>query len=252
MIQRSAFFMLAVVAMVIGAAVPVAATDPGPVRIPALIAEVQDACTHNNILPAVQSVMTTAAGRRFSPSHTAPGAFRYGTLPAGKYRLFVSASGYEDLADATGAGVNIVEPARPGNVPAGEFVDVGLYLVVRLAPTIPPGPCKAQRPANVPGAFGIVHDVKTGARVAGMAVRFSDPTTGLEPPGPPIKIATGRFTQPELPAGTWLLHLSAPGYTGLDISVKCPPGPPVLPSDANGIRPSVAMGLRIGIALSGA
>ena len=252
MICRSLLFTLAVVAAVVGAAVPVAAVSPGPIQIPAVIAGVQDACTHN-ILPAVQSVMTNAAGRRFSPSHVGPGTFRYGSLPAGKYRLFVTASGYEDLADAKGPGVNIVKPPGPANVPAGEFVELGLHLLIRLAPVVPPGPCKVQRPGNVPGGFGIVHDVKTGAPVAGMAVRFTDPTTGLVPPGPPIKIAAGRFTQPQLPAGTWLLHLSAPSYTGLDgIAVKYPPGPPVLPPDAHGVRPSVAQGLRLGIALSGA
>ena len=88
-------------------------------------------------------------------------------------------------------------------------VTVGL-LAAAAAPAVAARP----PPQNVPGLVAVVRDACTRARVAGLSVTLTDPTTGAV--SAPDKVVSGKFVFNTMPPGPPArLQVSAPGYQPL-------------------------------------
>ena len=108
MVRRSAFVVFAVVAVLVGVAVPASAKQPGPIQVPALVGSVRDGCSGVKVANLSVSLTDPASGAVSVPDVVSPGHFVYKNPgPGGSPSevLGVSAPGYDALGDAAAPGV---------------------------------------------------------------------------------------------------------------------------------------------------
>jgi len=245
MTRRTRWTAAAVVGLGLGTALvpalPAGATNPGPINLPALSVGVQESCTGAKI-KHLEVTATLPGAPALAPTTTKTGSFVFQALTPGTYLLAVSAPGYEALSDGFEPGVQVTKDPGPIGVPAGTTITEGLVGVIQLVPVSPPPVCVNPGPPQVNALTGIVDDATTGKKVKHLSATITDPATGGEVnPGPTNK--TGGFVQQVLAPGTWLLGLTAPGYTGFSgVQVTKNPGP-------NGLVGTITLGTELGILL---
>jgi hypothetical protein len=160
---------------------------------------------------------------------------------------------------------------RPTPVPRGRLraaLASAVAVAALVAATVVPVAAVAAGepgPIQVPALSGLVTNACTGfpiLRGVTVSVSLVDPAAPVgQPPGPPIMPSAkgfGAFTYATLvPGATYLLNVSAPGYTPLGadpaapagtsapgVTLMMPPGPPILPAGQ-----SFATGLLLDIRL---
>ncbi len=234
MVRRSMLVTVAVVGLLVGAAVPAHAVNPGPVQVPALVGVVRDGCTNGRVAGLVVTLTDTATGAVAAPDKTSVGKFAFKTVNPGPVQLQVSAPGYAPLGDPAAPGVIVTKPPNP-NLPAPQQMAIGLVTNIFLAPNPVPANCPfaAKHPPNPNALVGTVRDATTRAKIPNLAV------TVTINPGPiqsPSKVTTGHFAFATVNPGPIQLQVSAPGYPALGdpaapgVTVTTNPGPINLPA----------------------
>ena len=233
------------------AAAPVAATQPGPIQLPAISGLVVDACTGLPITGGLDVTVVNDAGAVIHPpSPNRLGLFSFRTLDPGTYQLMVSAPGYAALGTgdpATGAspGVRVTVDPGPQQLPAGQSFSEGLVLAIGLVPELPPSPCRPPSP-NLPALAGRGTDTATGTGLRGLSVGLSPLVpVGIDPgpvQAPTFRPLLGFFAFGATAPGSYLLLASAPGHEDLatldpatgaatpGVQVTVDPGPVNLPA----------------------
>jgi hypothetical protein len=242
MMRRSAFVVVAVVAALVGLAVPASAVNPGPPQVPALVGSVRDGCTGVKVANLSVSLTDPVSGAVSVPDVVSPGHFVYKAPgPGGSPSLVlnVSAPGYDALGDAAAPGVTVFRNPGPIGLPAPEQMAVGLKATIFLAPNPLPVSCPlAARPhRSLPTIVGGVRDATTGLPIAMPTVSVCFPPNPCQPAD--TSTATGHFVYKNPgPNGSpsLVLNVSAPGYPPLGdaaapgVTLETNPGPIGLPA----------------------
>jgi len=199
----------------VGFAGSAAASDPGPINVPAVQATVKDQCTGRNV-PGFVASLTDATGASVSPSKVSASGFSFVNLPSDPaLTLHVSAPGYASLNNPTNPspdpGVGISPPPGPLHsiegtavtTATGDTIIETLVLAIMLAPS-PPGGCTTPRTPSLPALKGAVFDAQTGRPATGLTVNLvPDPNSATaSPPGPPT-IKGNTFVYPTLIDGIY-------------------------------------------------
>jgi hypothetical protein len=274
--------LIALTALLAATVAPAAASDAGPIQVPALTGFVTDACTGFPIMNGLTVGVTRAVPGGVDPGPvglpSSPpffGFFTYRTHDPGPVSLTVSAPGYTPLGGTPG--VTVLQDPGPVGLPAGQGLSIGLLLDIRLMPAGPIGgalgsACRPPGPPIFPALAGRVVDGATGRGLRGLTVGLAplDPVTtqpgpinhppspnflgffsfGMQDPGP---IGFGFQFYAAAPDHTSLgadpLHPPSPNGPGVAVTVG--PGPIQVPADSGFVNESVILSVALPVGLPG-